>query len=208
MRFYLYLPVFFAVCFFAVPYLAAAQSPAKGDKILDFFEGDAPTNVNPPPKEQEAPKSTFKPKKDVTEIPTEYIDEALAFRDKCEMRADMKKHYNCECLSVKYLDQRVARGASANESSIMLSIESECKDGTFVAGSMYNQCMAGRVRYPGKRPLDEFCECFGREYAKLYELSGLSASGKAHVAIRTRAVTGCFDPNLSRQLYSYAPNEN
>ena len=89
------------------------------------------------------------------DIPDEYLAEADAFHTECTTTAKMNHYYDCECLTVKYLDERIKRGKTATDSSIMQSIQQECADAAEAAGYLYTQCL-GDPMIPADIPAEEF----------------------------------------------------
>lgn len=137
------------------------------------------------------PKPADAEKTEYDNVPTRYIDEALLFRSRCEADPDKILYYNCECLSVKYLDQRILRGDDYDGVNIEADIQAECKDGTRLADTMYNACFAQRVMPAPGQDYEKFCACFGNEYAKSYESVQGVVSANTQINIRTNSILTC-----------------
>ncbi len=175
----------------------------KSQEILGFFGEQLVEEMEQSGK---TPAEMFKPKNEYLEIPTAYIDEAIAYGEKCAANPQMTQYYNCECMAVRYLDERVEVGPDTNESLIALKIDNQCRDGTQAAGVMYSKCLRGGLRPPEGMDLDKFCSCVGNTYAKLYENGRSSMSSGLYIAMRSRSITACQNPDLSRRVYSLSPS--
>lgn len=137
-------------------------------------------------------------------VPDEYLAEADAFHAECATTAKMNHYYDCECLTVKYLDERIKRGKTAADSSIMQAIQEQCADATEAAGYLYNQCL-GDPMIPAEIPAEEFCTCYANTYATLYERYGAEPNSQTFVEVQTEAMVTCRNPNLAKRLYPYHP---
>lgn len=154
---------------------------------------------------QDNPGAGAKPGQEYSQLPDEYLDETEDFYKHCSTTSEMKNYYNCECLAVKFLDQRVARGPNPSRESITLSIQRECADASQAAGYYYQNCMNQSVLMPPEIPAEEYCTCFANTYAKLYERYSPGPSSKAFVQLQTQAYVTCRDPELAKRLYPYVP---
>ena len=141
---------------------------------------------------------------DLSNVPDEYIEEALAYHDYCESRTNLSHYQDCECLAARYLDQRIEMGPKAERSAIMMAIEGKCPDATEAAGYHYNNCMSNGPLMPQGIPLEDFCECFASTYAKLYEALPKKANPSTFVHLQTQAMVTCRDPQLAKKLYPYS----
>lgn len=126
-------------------------------------------------------------------IKDEYLEEAQRFFEQCETDYNLSQYYNCECLAVRYLDERV-EFPRKNEQSILLSIRNSCHDATNAAGETYNSCMTnGTIFPPGVDP-EAYCKCFASNYATLFEKAGRSPSSKTFTYLQSQAHKMCKRP--------------
>jgi hypothetical protein len=138
---------------------------------------------------------------DLAEVPDAYIEEAFAFYDQCEGSIEYNRHYDCECLSVKYLDVRIEYGGGIGKGGILQEIEGECPDTTRAAGVQYNDCMSKASLLSVDMPIDKYCECVANEYGKIYERLKPEPNSRNFVAIKSEALKRCRDPRLEATLY-------
>lgn len=143
-----------------------------------------------------SPKAkTYKPMSDpepYKDTPREYLEEAEAFYGKCQSDFRFYQFYDCQCLSVKYLDERIKSGPERVQNSIVLALRRECKDGAYAAGAEYERCMTnGTLLFARGKTPDEYCACFGNEYAKLYEKSNVIPGTYGMVEVASQAHLSC-----------------
>lgn len=169
--------------------------------LIAFPMGGTFAQDNPEPAAEEQQQEQ-PPEDDLSNIPDEYIFEANEFHDYCLSKPQLKNHYNCKCMALKYLDQRIESGPAKNKSSIMMDIRGECTDLTEAAGYQYQHCMANAVLMPSEIPPETFCECYANTYAKLFKLYKVSPSSTVSVKLETQAMISCQNPELAQRLYS------
>ncbi len=162
--------------------------------------------VQAPAQEQDggaAPHQQQDSQIDYSAIPDEYLEEADAFFAECGTSTRFKNYYDCECLTVKYLDERIKSGPNKPKSAILVNIGKECADATYAAGKSFNDClnMGPLLPVQGGDALG-FCECYANTYANLYESFRVSPNSKTFQALQTQAMTACANPALARELYS------
>ena len=181
--FFSFLFVLLVVFSFASPILAQQE-----ERVLS-----APSDLDDllfsPKKQKYRPLSDPEPYKDT---PQEYLEEVEAFYNKCQSDSRFYQFYNCQCLSVKYLDERIKSGPRRVQNSIVLALQRECKDGAYAAGVEYERCMKNRTLLfaRGKTP-EEYCACFGNQYAKLYEENNVIPGSYGMVEIASQAHLNC-----------------
>ena len=132
-------------------------------------------------------------------IPDAYIDEADQFSAYCERTPTLNSNYNCPCLSVAFLDERIKRGPRADRSNIMLGIEGKCLDVVMETGARYEACMNSAP--PRDIPHKDYCECLANTYAHLMTASREPPSARLSVELQTQAMVGCSNPDLGKRLY-------
>ncbi len=124
-------------------------------------------------------------------LPPAYLEEAQEFFDSCGGHLVYGSHYNCECLSSKYLDQRIKLGRFADPSLIKLNISNSCASEPAAAGYAYKNCMKRGFNVPTRFGIKEYCSCIANEYAEMYVRSGQSFSPKLLIALQTEANLRC-----------------
>ncbi|MGQ0527002.1 MAG: hypothetical protein ACT4OY_03075 [Alphaproteobacteria bacterium] len=134
-------------------------------------------------------------------VPEEYLQEAKQFHQNCSVNATMNMYYNCECMEVKYLDYRIAKGPDISQSGIMLNLQTECRDATLAAGSEYGRCLETAGLLPKGTDPEKFCTCTANTYARLFQSSKLAANSNNIVTLKSKAHLMCENPALARQLY-------
>ena len=168
---------------FASPSLAQQEGPVLSEP------SDLDDLLSRPKTQAYKPMSDPEPYKDT---PREYLEEAEAFHGKCESDSRFYQFYDCQCLSVKYLDERIKSGPERAQNSIILALQRECKDGTYAAGVEYERCMKnGTLLFARGKTPDEYCACFGNEYAKLYEKYNVTPGTYGMVEVASQAHLNC-----------------
>ena len=125
-------------------------------------------------------------------IPYEYIQEAQNVYKTCTSDIHFYPYYDCRCLSVQYLDVRIESGAERNKDSIFLSLQGQCKDGTYAAGLQYQNCMRnGTILFPRGKTPQEYCQCVANQAAKLYEASSAKPNTASYTSLISRAHLKC-----------------
>jgi len=139
--------------------------------------------------------------KELSEIPDEYLEEAMSFNEQCKQSPHLSEYYDCDCLGAKYLNKRIEYEDEISAGSIKLSIEKQCKSSTNTAGMRFKQCMGDAPVLPEVSSLESYCECFANTFAKLYGISKGKPGPKLNIAIHERAAITCRDPALASRLY-------
>lgn len=142
---------------------------------------------------------------DMSKVPPEFLDEALAFNDKCAADADMAKYYDCECLSFAFLKERVRQGKIPQEAAIFLSVQGQCRDATQASGEAYQDCLnSANLMAAGTDP-EKYCTCVANTYVGLMDSRKPGIDSRSIVRYKTQARTICRDPARARQLYLHKP---
>ncbi len=128
---------------------------------------------------------------DMEEIPDEYIEEAQKFYDNCEADFNMNSNYDCQCLSVKYLDERIERGPDSAAGSVLLSIQKECPNTVGAAGFAYTECLRQGTMMSLYQPIEEYCECYANTFAKLYKNAKVTPGSQHFTALKTQTRLMC-----------------
>jgi len=126
------------------------------------------------------------------DVPYHYLEEADKFHDRCQGDERLQNYYDCECLSVKFLDKRIEEGPGRDPNALLLAIDGECKEATYLAGATYTGCLRNGVTVlPKGKEMEEFCGCFANEYASLFEKSKRSPSSRLFTELQAQARTNC-----------------
>jgi len=128
---------------------------------------------------------------DMDTVSDKDIDEAQEFFQSCKNTPNMATYYDCECLASQYLSERQEQGPDAVYSSIFQAIRKECPNTEAAAGYMYGECQKMGTLVARHQPLDEFCECAGNTFAKLYTKSGVEPGSQGYQNLRSQALVMC-----------------
>lgn len=172
--------------------------------FLDTIEKKAPDTSDSSSAEEDisAPqKDEPKAKMDMSDIPDEFIDEASQFGEDCRNHHEMPMYFDCRCMGVKFLDARMELGASASKSEVQNRLGKACKDGTGIAGQLYERCLNDFVNAPENVGPEEYCSCYGNTFAKLFEDWPSLLTQSAKVALTSKAQLICQNPEAARRIY-------
>ena len=98
------------------------------------------------------------------EIQQQLVDEAMIIEDECSGRNRYSTFYDCRCMAVKYIDQRIKLGPDANQNQVYESIDNkECRSIEGMAGYTYERCYRHNSMDP---KVEEKCTCAANEVAK------------------------------------------
>lgn len=129
---------------------------------------------------------------EMADIPEEAIRDAEDFQNYCSGNATMKTTFDCECLAGEYLDARIEAGPDVARSSLILKIDHTCPNIEEAAGEAYSECYAQSTLVPTSgKPLDDFCECYARSYAKLRQEMKTAMHAQLRITLKSRAMTMC-----------------
>lgn len=146
-----------------------------------------------------------RPYSDFSEIPQEALEDMQRFYEYCEGNFVLQRHYNCECLSSNYLDERIRTGPIADYSVVLSKITTTCVDPAAAAGTAFEQCMkTGGLSYSGgEMSPEEYCECVGNNYAILVSrLVNKSMEPRVTRGLMTSAYLRCkeFPPGIVKPV--------
>ncbi|MEM7650620.1 MAG: hypothetical protein AAF204_00870, partial [Pseudomonadota bacterium] len=135
------------------------------------------------------------PADEVDELPDEYFEESSAFFDQCVADYNLSQYYNCECLSLALLDERIKQGPSVPTSTLRVNIQNQCRDSINAAGPLYQSCLAKANRFqPGTDP-EKYCECVANSYVRTMDRLAPRISSQTMVALKSRAYVECNSTN-------------
>lgn len=114
-----------------------------------FSYAEKETFEEPPPKKSEA-----------------YYKELDRFYNYC-LQDTMSWYYDCECLTLRYMDEWEKLPPDTPEFKILKIIGQECPNSANIGTQKYNQCMDWA--YKVRKDYDNFCKCYAKAYVKRYE---------------------------------------
>lgn len=108
--------------------------------------------------------------RDLSEISDSQLEEAEAVFQHCKARRALGSQFDCECFAARFLDERLEIGPLAGWDQIFLRFKSECRNVVATTGRAYTVCMERfGVRSAVNMEPKEFCECYARKWAELFE---------------------------------------
>lgn len=128
---------------------------------------------------------------DMDKIPDEYIEEAFEFQKQCSTDYSFNQYYNCECLSLAYLDERVKVGPTIPGSEIQLNIRDQCRDALNSAGQIYNGCIKKANRFAAGTDPETYCKCVTNTYIKNMNDFAPQINSNSIVQYQTQAYVYC-----------------
>lgn len=127
------------------------------------------------------------------DIPDEYFEDMDRFHAECKTTSRYSRYYDCDCLSVAYLDKRLEVGLEVDRARILLNLEHNCFDATGAAGHHYNICMDNRNYHEDYVPREIYCECFANHVAKLYNTGNFDTGSEDSMTVQGAAYRRCDD---------------
>lgn len=198
----LFITFIFCLAFFGG--LSYAQSPSRADLETLLFPISAPPSDSvlfDDDKDLLAPEAPLEGPSIYDLLPDEYIKEAIEYVRACEQNTLMSRYYDCRCMGVEYLDERIQAGPEAPASQLALTLGPRCVDATGISGRFYEQCSADYLSVPVGFDIDEYCECYANTYSKLFENYGRALYSRDHVKLMSRARLTCRNPGLAQRFY-------
>lgn len=125
------------------------------------------------------------------EVPQKYIDDAEQFHNFCNNDARYSVHFDCECLSARYLDFRLNYGFEPPRSSIIMALSNKCPNAEGAAGEAYSECYKQQNLMPLHQPIEDFCSCYANTYSKLRTDLKNPMSSSMRVSLKSRAMSMC-----------------
>lgn len=93
------------------------------------------------------------------DIRVELIEEVTREYNKCQRKGTFSKYYNCECVAIAYLDERIKQGPEPHSQTLLRQVVTQCPYPEGVAGVSYKKC-EDMMAFSVVGNLDEFCTCF------------------------------------------------
>ena len=127
------------------------------------------------------------------------LEEALKASDACSASGYDNLHYDCSCVGRTFLELRRKKGESASRFWLNYEAQRKCPNAPAIAGETYTDCLRWAPQRRGE-DYDEFCACYGSNYAKLFTQNP-SDSLLVAEAQKTKAMEGCNvnAPNVIQQ---------
>lgn len=97
----------------------------------------------------------------------EMIEEALDTSTNCKAYYVTNTAYDCDCLGMTMLEMRQKQGMSMPRYDLENIVRAMCPNTAAMAGKYYEYCLSWAPNQMGSQS-KEFCECYGRQYAKIY----------------------------------------
>lgn len=200
--------VLFTLTLIALSGAAIAQDDTTLKPLPDFLK-DRPIPPSQPAIAQEtykgpdlAPEEEKRVNRsDLSDIPDEYIIEASKFGEECRNDRKMPLYFDCRCVAVRYLDTRIELGPESTPSAVRNQLGAACKDGTGIAGQLYERCLLDINNAPTHLDPEEFCSCYGNTFAKYFEDFDQVMGTKAEISLKSKARLTCQDPVTARRIY-------
>ncbi|MGH1403735.1 MAG: hypothetical protein ACRBDL_05785 [Alphaproteobacteria bacterium] len=131
---------------------------------------------------------------EVTEAQFKEAEEVYAF---CKTNERYQKRFKCDCFAARFLDERIKKGPMVDRDTIMNSLRSECRNIVEQTGAAYSSCMS-RPMLMNLRGIElkDFCECYAREWGRIYEAYDRTINMSAEDRIARNARSACMDPGM------------
>ena len=148
----------------ARPGTAEAETATPGESSMPAALRTAPTM----PKERASMQHVF------DSLPPDMQEELLKETDYaralCNANTIFATYQDCDCIAVKFLDNRLSQGPGKHTYTVLNQVSEECVNQPAIAGYHYKTCLQRMDTYDPKYAvrIDEMCACTGKEVAKAY----------------------------------------
>lgn len=145
------------------PGTQGADSATPGESSMPTAPHNAPTQ-----KERPSMQHVF------DSLPPDMQEELLQETDHavrlCNANSIFATYQDCECIGVKFLDNRLSQGPGKHTYTVLNQVAKECVNQPAIAGYHYKTCLERMSTYDPKYAvrIDEMCACTGKEVAKAY----------------------------------------
>jgi hypothetical protein len=108
------------------------------------------------------------------DIQDQIMAEAASVEQQCEQDPMYPYYHDCQCLGTKFIDARL-NNPDARQENLRFNIRTQCVNTPGIAGYNYNYCynkasfMVPAAQKMNDKQRDEYCKCFARTTAKMYE---------------------------------------
>lgn len=136
-------------------------------------ESSMPAAVKAPAPPAERPSMQYVFDSLPPDIQEELLQETDYARDLCNANSIFATYQDCDCIAVKFLDNRLSRGPGKHTYTILNEVATECVNQPAIAGHEYKTCLGRMKTYDPKYAvrIEEMCACTGKEVAKAYAYS-------------------------------------
>lgn len=137
--------------------------------------------------------------RDLSHITDTQLAEAEEVFQHCKARRALSSQFDCECFAARFLDERLDIGPIANWDIIFIRFQSECRNVVETTGYAYSRCMSNfGVRSAINMEPKEFCECYARKWADIFENFPGKISTDSKRMMRSQARGHCRDIGRAR----------
>ena len=100
----------------------------------------------------------------------ELLKETDYARNLCNANSIFATYQDCDCIAVKFLDNRLSQGPGKHTYTVLNQVSGECVNQPAIAGYHYKTCLQRMETQDPKYAvaIDEMCACTGKEVAKAY----------------------------------------
>ncbi|GEM_PF-6546296 len=129
----------------------------------------------------------------------ELLKESKKVFDDCQRNRMRSSHYDCTCVSKRFMEERARAGANVSQYNILVDISNECFDIPKAAEYALESCMgSGRaafaLSYKDGTTFEEFCQCASRNYALEFQAVDTYVTRNIMSGIKTKSLLRCQTP--------------
>lgn len=130
---------------------------------------------------------------DMSEVTDKQLEETFAVFEDCNADVRKKNKVDCECLASKFLEERIKQGPVSSRGSIEAELTDKCRNVVEQTGFEYSKCMM----HPFVMKVDiepkDFCECYARRWADLYQNYKGPMTVEVQMAIAAKSRSYCLN---------------
>lgn len=101
------------------------------------------------------------------DIRVDLMEEVTREYQKCENQGVFSKYYNCECVAIAYLDERIKQGPGPHSQTLLRQVVTQCPFPEGTAGISFRKC-TDMMMMTVVGDLDKFCTCFANFVSKKF----------------------------------------
>lgn len=101
------------------------------------------------------------------EMQDEILKEAADYHAECEADSFFAQKHDCDCLAIRYTNERLQRGPKSSTGVIKMDIRQQCVDVPSTANFAYNKCLSV-YKNADTNDLDALCKCYANDFANQY----------------------------------------
>ncbi|MBX2833813.1 MAG: hypothetical protein KTR28_02470 [Micavibrio sp.] len=133
---------------------------------------------------------------DYSKVPEFTLNEAQEINQKCARDPTRQLYYDCDCFSLRFLEERLRQGLAVDSSYIELGLSSECQDFTEAVGHEYQECLNSNGYMMAGTDPEEMCACYANTFVKSLEQLRPQMNYKYLIPLKVKAKRACTDPKL------------